>query len=239
MVHVFRLGRGRKNERGSQLIDIQASPWIEVVFVAAGIVGFVPEVSAQIVSTVVQVVAGTARELQSRSRRNTFLDRVNQDLLMPRGLYAMIMTFKDEIPGQQSGPLYRLSSSIGKTLFSSEKLDINQTVAKYSNSDPEMSKLKKGLKDIRLTSGQTRTQIELPEAAELIFPDLDRVAEEALEADGKGKETGTRDKFKNAGTWVQDYLDRRGQAFYVSYTQTKNDYRGVSEYMLTVNHTGS
>ncbi|KAJ5368945.1 uncharacterized protein N7496_008705 [Penicillium cataractarum] len=192
----------------------KASPWIEVVFVAAGIVGFVPEVSAQIVSAVVQVVAGTARELQSRSRRNTFLDRVNQDLLMPRGLYAMIMTFKDEIPGQQSGPLYRLSSSIGKTLFSSEKLDINQTVAKYSNSDPEMSKLKKGLKDIRLTSGQTRTQIELPEAAELIFPDLDRVAEEALEADGKGKETGTRDKFKNAGTWVQDYLDRRGQAFY-------------------------
>lgn len=102
-----------------------------------------------------------------------------------------------------------------------------------------MSKLKKGLKDIRLTSGQTRTQIELPEAAELIFPDLDRVAEQALEGDGKGKGTGTRDKFKNAGTWVQDYLDRRGQAFYVSYTRIKNDYRVLGEYMLTVNHTGS
>ncbi|CEJ62789.1 hypothetical protein PMG11_11276 [Penicillium brasilianum] len=194
----------------------KASPWIEVVFVAATIVGFVPEVTAQIVSTVVQVVAGTARELQSRSRRNTFLDRVNQDLLMPRELFAMVMAFKDEIPGQQSGPLYRLSSSIGKTLFSSETLDINQTVAKYSSPDPEMSKLKKGLKDIRLASGQTRGQIELPEAAELIFPDIDRVAEEALEGESKGKETGARDKFKNAGTWVQDYLDRRGQAFYLN-----------------------
>lgn len=195
---------------------MQASPWIDVVFLAGGIVGFVPEVTAQIVSTVVQVVAGTARELQSRSRRNTFLDRVNEDLFMPRGLYAMIMAFKDEIPGQQSGPLYRLSSSIGKTLFAREELDINQRVAKYSNPDPEMSKLKKGLKDIRLTSGQTRNQIELPEAAELVFPDLDRVAEEALEGNGKGKESGTRDKLKNAGAWVQDYLDRRGQAFYVS-----------------------
>ncbi|KAF3392658.1 hypothetical protein F1880_008641 [Penicillium rolfsii] len=192
----------------------KASPWIDVVFLAAGIVGFVPDVAAQVVSVVVQVVAGTARELQSRSRRNTFLDRVNEDLLMPRGLFAMIMAFKDDIPGQQSGPLYRLSSSIGKTLFASEKLDINQTVTKYSNPDQEISKLRKGLKDIRLTSGQTHGQIELPEAAELVFPDLDRVAEEALEGKGKGKEPGTRDKFKNAGTWVQDYLDRRGQAFY-------------------------
>jgi hypothetical protein len=84
-----------------------------------------------------------------------------------------------------------------------------------------MSKLKKGLKDIRLTSGQTRGQIELPEAAELVFPDLDRFAEEALEGGGKGKESGNRDKFKDAGTWVQDYLDRRGQAFYVSDPSTK------------------
>ncbi|KAJ5151129.1 uncharacterized protein N7482_010381 [Penicillium canariense] len=198
----------------------KASPWIDVVFIAAGIVGFVPEVAAQVISTVVQVAAGTARELQSRSRRNTFLDRVNQDLLMPRGLYAMIMAFKDEIAGQQSGSLYRLSSSLGKALFATERLDINETVAKFSNPDPEMSKLKKGLKDIRLTSGQTRGQIELPQAAELVFPDLDRVVEHALEeegkAKGKSKESGTRDKLKNAGTWVQDYLDRRGQAFYAS-----------------------
>lgn len=135
---------------------------------------------------------------------------------MPRGLYAMIMTFKDDIPGQQSGPLYKLSSSLGKTLFASEKLDINQTAAKYSNPDPNMSRLKKGLKDIRLTSGQTHGQIELPEAAELVFPSLDHVAEQALAEDGKGKEPGIRDKFKDAGTWVQDYLDRRGQAFYVT-----------------------
>lgn len=201
--------------------------------------GFVPAVAAQVVSTVVQVVAGTARELQSRSRRNNFLDRVNQDLLMPRGLYAMIMTFKDVVPGQQTGPLYKLASSLGRSLFASEKLDINQTVAKYSSPDPDISRLKKGLKDIRLTSGRTHGQIELPEAAELVFPDLDQAAKQALAGEGdggdkgKGKEPGTRERFKNAGTWVQDYLDRRGQAFYVSHALAS------IPVLLTNNDTGS
>ncbi|KAK3936516.1 hypothetical protein QBC46DRAFT_394899 [Diplogelasinospora grovesii] len=196
----------------------KASPWIDVVFVAAGIAGFAPSISAQIVSTVVQVVAGTARELQSRHRRNTFLDRVNQSLLMPRGLYAMVMAFKDEVPGQQQrGGLSGLASTLGKTLFAAERLDINQTVAKYSNPDPNLSKFKKGIRDIRLTNGKTYNEVELPEAAPLIYPDLDRAVQQDLEREaqdqGKGPEKkDIKEKWKSAGEFVQDYLDRRAQA---------------------------
>lgn len=131
--------------------------------------------------------------------------------------YAMIMAFKDETRSR-SAERALVSTVVldRKGSFAREELDINQRVAKYSNPDPEVSKLKKGLKDIRLTSCQARNQIELPEAAELVFPDLGRVAEEALEGNGRGKEPGTRGKLKNAGAWVQDYLDRRSQAFYVS-----------------------
>lgn len=184
-------------------------------------VGLVPELASQIVSTVVQVVAGTAKELQSRSRRNTFLDRVNQELFMPRGLYAMVMAFKDEVPGQQPrGPLSKLANATGKALFSSERLDINQTVAKYSNPDADMSKMKKGMQNIRLVSGKTRGEIELPEAAALVFPELDRAADLDLQQQqGKGKEAvneTTKEKWKGAGKWVQDYLDRKAQASYVS-----------------------
>lgn len=183
-------------------------------------VGFVPELAAQIVSTVVQVVAGTAKELQSRSRRNTFLDRVNQELFMPRGLYAMVMAFKDEVAGQQPrGPLSKLANATGKALFSAERLDINQTVSKYSNPNAEMSKMKKGLQNIRLVSGKTRGEIELPEAAPLVFPELDRAADLDLQQQGKGKEVvneSTKEKWKSAGKWVQGYLDRRAQATYVS-----------------------
>lgn len=190
-----------------------------MVFVAAGIVGFVPEAAAQVVSAVVQVVAGTARELQSRHRGNTFLDKVNQELFMPRGLYAMVMCFKDQVPGEQRGILAKLSNTLGRTLFTSKKLDLNETIAKYSNPDPGMSNLNKQLKNIRLASGKTHGQVELPESAELVFPDLDRVAarELGMKTNEKRPEgAGYREKFKDAGVWVQDYMDRRAQAFYVS-----------------------
>lgn len=139
---------------------------------------------------------------------------------MPRGMYAMVMAFKEETPGQQpGGPLNRLASTLGKSLFSFERLDINQTVAKYSNPDPGMSKLKKGFRDMRVASGKTYTQVELPEAASLIYPDLDRAVEKQMQQDGDQKsadKTSVKDKFKGAGAWVQDYRDRKAQATFVS-----------------------
>jgi hypothetical protein len=155
---------------------------------------------------------------------------VNQDLFMPRGLYVMVMAFKDDIPGQQYGALGRLSQSLGKTLFATERVDMNQsvpppsfdpnpTIAKYTkgNEDPETNKMKKQLKNIRLVSGKTRGQLQLPEAAPLVYPDLDRAAAQATE--GKGKEAETMgEKFKGAGAWVADYMDRKAQAKYVSIT---------------------
>lgn len=132
----------------------------------------------------------------------------------------MVMAFKDEVPGQQPrGPLSKLANATGKALFSAERLDINQTVAKYSNPDAEMSKMKKGMQNIRLVSGKTHGEIELPEAAALVFPDLDRAADLDLKQQGKGKEAAsesTKEKWKGAGKWVQDYLDRKAQASYVS-----------------------
>jgi hypothetical protein len=180
--------------------------------VAAGIAGFVPSAAAQITSIVVQVAAGTAREVQSRHRRNNFLDRVNQDLFMPRGLFAMLMAFKDEVPGQQSGQLTKLSSALGQTIVSSGRLDINQTVAKYAS--PNIAGISKLKNNLRLTSGETHGEMELPEAAPLVYPDLDRAAA-AVEGGEKAPE-GTREKLKGAGAWVQDYMDRKAQASYVS-----------------------
>ncbi|KAB8243505.1 hypothetical protein BDV35DRAFT_383061 [Aspergillus flavus] len=152
----------------------------KAVYVAAGIVGLFPETAAQITSVIVQTVAGTAREIQSWHRANTFLDRVNQELFMPRRLYAMVMAFKDDL---------------GKTLFGIEKVDINQpvekptfdpapTIAKYTHSDehPEMNMVKKHLKNIRLASGKTHGQIKLPVAA-------------------PGEPEGSLEKVKSAGAW--------------------------------------
>ncbi|KJK63850.1 hypothetical protein P875_00064666 [Aspergillus parasiticus SU-1] len=103
----------------------KASPWIEVVYVAAGVVGFFPETAAQITSIIIQTVAGTAHS----------------------------------------------------------------------------------------PSGKTHGLIELPEAAPLVYPDLDRAAARAMEGNGREAEK-TREKMKSAGAWVQDYMDRKAQASY-------------------------
>lgn len=182
---------------------------------AANVIGFVPELAAQIISPIVATVAGTARELQSRSRRNTFLDKFNEDVLMPRGLFGMIMSFKESIPGEQKGALQKLSGTIGQTIFTSKKLNIDEVAAKYSNPDPTLSKTKQKMSNIRLASGRIDGDVELLEAAELIYPDLDQFAKQAIKDQDDGKEASVGDKFKNASSWVQDYFDRRGQAFHV------------------------
>lgn len=178
--------------------------------------------AVQVTTTVISVIAGTARELQVRHRGNSFLDRINQDLLEPRGLYAMVMAFKDDVPaGKQSGPLSSLSKKIGHTFFSTEKeeLDIYQTAEKYRNPKPDMSAISKGLSNMRLTSGTTQGQLALPESAPLIYPHIDKAVVQVLQeqGDGKGEQTGMKEKFSSAGQWVNEYLDGRASAFYVSY----------------------
>ncbi|VUC35235.1 unnamed protein product [Clonostachys rosea] len=199
----------------------KASKWLDAIFVAAGVVGFVPTVSTQVTSLVVQIIAGTAREFQGRSRGNTYLDRVNEEVFIPRGLVAMIMQFKDEVPGQQSGPLGALSSSIQKTFFTKERLDMDQTAAKYGSPDPNMSRISQGMNNMRLTNGKTYGVAELPESAPLVYPDLDQ-AIHTLAAEDNGGDSQAQGsnssnimaKFKSAGEWTNDYLDRRSHAFY-------------------------
>jgi hypothetical protein len=156
-------------------------------------------------------VAATARELQVRRRGNNFLDRVNQEIFMPRGLFAMVMAFKNEIPPNKNG-VRKVTTAFGQILMiMPEKMDIDnerlgpdEAAAKYSNPDPEMSKSKKEYQKYRLTSGETHGIMELPNAAPLIYPDLDRLAAEGDE--GAPKKAG----------WVADYMDRRMQTIFVS-----------------------
>lgn len=72
---------------------------------------------------------------------------------------------------------------------------------------------KKGLHNIRLQSGETKSELEMPEAASLIYPDLDQIATQDSQ---DSQDEGVVKKFKGAGNWVEDYMDRRAAVFYVS-----------------------
>lgn len=167
----------------------QSDKWLLVVFLSAGIVGFVPGPITMGVSTAIQVSVGIAMEVQKLSRTNTFLDRINNEFFKPRGLYCLIMAYKPDATQTH------------------EQVDINEQVMKYST-DPT-STAQKAMRSLRASSGKTYGEYELPEAAPLIFPTLDRLADDPAQLGAEKKKSTSQ-----AREFVLDYLDRRGQAKY-------------------------
>jgi hypothetical protein len=186
----------------------KASPVFDVINLACFAVGFVPNPIAMAVTIAVQVASQTAKEIQSRQRRNTYLDQVNESLFKPRGLYCMIMTFKPDSPHE---PL------LGIDLSSRSATD--QALVK-ATSTPD-SELKQKLAKLRLTSGVSKGELSLPESAPLIYPALDAAAQSALDSAGgpsgaaqRALPQSTKDKLNATGGFLASYLDRRAQASY-------------------------
>lgn len=125
--------------------------------------------------------------LISSHRTNNFLDEINKYFFQRRGLYAMLVTYK---PSRHS--------------WSSAPMDISHDISKALDTDTLGAKIKN---DLKFTSGKTHTELELPEAAPLIFPRLDAAAEE--------EETGKKpNAFKKSSKFIGDYMDRRANATY-------------------------
>jgi hypothetical protein len=111
-------------------------------------------------------------------RTNKHIDTMNEKLFKPRGLYAMIMTYKPE------------------STSADEVVDLNQNITKVVGAryDGHGSKLSQ-------SSGKTYSDLQLPQAAPLIFPELDALPEGEKES-----------AFKRCGHFLGDYFDRRAQA---------------------------
>ncbi|KAF2796343.1 hypothetical protein K505DRAFT_300412 [Melanomma pulvis-pyrius CBS 109.77] len=159
-----------------------ASQYLTVINGAAMVVGMVPEPIIMAVTISVQVAVGTAQELQSRHRTNTYLDKMNDALFRPHGLFCMLMTYKPD--AQSSSEPVMTAGLISKTIT------------------PSDSKFKEQIKMFKLTTGKSKGEMELPEAAPLVYPALEKVMEQ---------ETKT---FKSSSQFVADYMDRRSAAKY-------------------------
>jgi len=137
---------------------------------------------------VVQLLAGAAIVTQSRHQTNTFLDEINNHYFRPRGLYAMLMTYK---PSRHS--------------WSSAPIDITRSITKSTDPDSLTQKLTNNLK---FSSGKSHTEMEIPHAAPLIFPALDAAA---TDPEAPAKQAST---FQKSSNFISDYMDRRAQASY-------------------------
>jgi hypothetical protein len=88
-------------------------------------------------------------------------------------------------------------------------LDITQAIS--SSMNPASSGMKQTFKNLRLSSGKTYGELELPQAAPLIFPALDQLAASTAEEGAK-----KQSKMKSSQKFVADYFDRRAQAQYAA-----------------------
>ncbi|KAF2814362.1 uncharacterized protein BDZ99DRAFT_437263 [Mytilinidion resinicola] len=127
----------------------------------------------------------SSKDVQSRARRNSFLDDANTKLFMPRGLYCMVMRFAPD----------------SAHAVESTSVNANDAIARYASAAGSGLTSK-----LRMASGKTHGEIALPEAAPLVFPALDH----ALAAGGDRK----RDRLKRGSEFVNEYKDRRAQAVY-------------------------
>ncbi|MCJ1393444.1 hypothetical protein MMC18_006319 [Xylographa bjoerkii] len=166
----------------------KASPVFTVINIAANALGFVPNIAAMATSTLVMVTVGVAKELQSRTRSNSFLDQMNEQFFQPRGLYCIIITYKPD------------------STSSHETMDISKTI--QSKIDPSGSSWNEKMKKIKASSGKTYGELEMPLAAPLIFPGLDAAA------DATSNEKQKQNALKKSQKFVADYYDRRAQATY-------------------------
>ncbi|RFU24020.1 hypothetical protein B7463_g12323, partial [Scytalidium lignicola] len=119
----------------------QASPYLDAVNIAAFGVGFAPGITPMIISTALPIAVKYAKQSQTNHKTKTYLDKMNEELFVPNGLYAMVMTYK---PEQQS-----LMLNVNK--------DSSQTQSPYASYENSNNSQDGGY--------------ELPEACPLVFFD--------------------------------------------------------------------
>ncbi|KAK4985095.1 hypothetical protein LTR66_008279 [Elasticomyces elasticus] len=142
------------------------------------------------ITAVVQTAAHAGKEIQTRQRTNSFLDHMNDEFFRPRGLYALIVKYKPD----------------AAKALSAERLDLSKTVVKYGESSADPSTREK-IKGLRVASGTTYDDLEMPEAAPLVFSALDATV-------ASTGEVSSKEKAKSGQKFVAQYLDRRAQANY-------------------------
>ncbi|KAI1616302.1 hypothetical protein EDD36DRAFT_131821 [Exophiala viscosa] len=185
----------------------QASPIFQVINVAAIAAGFAPSVIAMAVSAGVTAASKAAIEVQGRARTNNYLDKANEELFHPKNLHCMIMTFKPEAQGN-----VLLDFDLNSGAFSNA-----QTVLKKWSSTTSSSGRKPSGK-LRTSDGTTKGELELPQAASLIFPspssqDESTTQEDSDEgADGRPSAQRRESSWKSTRKFVSEYKDRRAQA---------------------------
>ncbi|ETS07092.1 hypothetical protein M419DRAFT_5319 [Trichoderma reesei RUT C-30] len=171
------------------------SPWINAINLAAVAVQNVPEPITIAVSIAAQVGTQVSLQAHSRSKTNTFLNKMNAEFFRPLGLIAVILTWKPSRAGE---------------VVTQATFDEALEQATQHASGPGTGAASSFNNKMQASHGTT--SFEWPESAPLVFPTLDKLANtpggrQAVEDAGK-KPNG----LKRGMNFAMEYMDKRSQA---------------------------
>ena len=159
---------------------MKASPVFTAINIATMVPQFVPSITAKLVGKAAQVAVQAAQQARMHQKGNSFMDQMNEALFKPQGLYCLLFTYAPK----QYTPIteVNLAEAIPTTIDHRNQHNYNQ----FSEA-----------------AGQVEREIDLPEAAPLVFPAI-----EALDDEQKAS------FFKKHLALGADYYDRRARAEY-------------------------
>jgi hypothetical protein len=151
-----------------------------------------PDHIGVLVGIAVQVATNIADEIDSRGKTNSFLDKINDSFFAPRGLIALMISWK---PGERNELVttsnFDMSPAISSAVANSESRGIKKVNHKFETSN--------GI-----------SAFEWLETAPLIFPKLDDLVE--FEADGSPAQVKRQNAIMRSSKFVEEYMDRRARA---------------------------
>lgn len=169
---------------------VQPNPWLQAINLASLAAQNVPEPVTLAVSIATKMASDAASEIHSRAKTNAFLDKTNEEYFKPKGLVALLMTWKP----QDSSVVTTVDFDLGTTITSPR-----------TGSKGMFGKLQS-----RMKPSSAATSFEFPETAPLVFPALEELATATPES--PSAEAKKQNAIKRSGSFLTDYFDRRAVA---------------------------
>lgn len=144
---------------------VEPSPWISAIDLASLAGHAFPEPIHLLISASALMATQITAEVVSRSKSNAFLDKMNQEFFKPKGLIALVVTWKPKKDGSEQN-----ETGI---------IDIDMSVAAANNKSVEDAApgVKRRKSMIQMPSAGE--MFELPEFAPLVFPQLEATPKSA------------------------------------------------------------
>ncbi|KKY35723.1 putative fad binding domain protein [Diaporthe ampelina] len=170
---------------------VEPSPWITAIDLASLAGHAFPEPIHLLISASALMATQITAEVVSRSKSNAFLDKMNQEFFKPKGLIALVVTWKPKKDGTEQNPTGIID------------IDMSSAAASKKPVEDAPTGVKRRKSMIQLPSAGA--MFELPEhsTAEYVGPAVRQVKL-------GGKSAGS--SVKRTGHFISDYQDRRAVA---------------------------